>query len=116
METACLYMSNKPRPSGYVQIKRNKKYVYAHRHAYESEVSKIPVGLTIDHLCKNRACVNTKHLEPVTLQENLSRRSFYELGKCAKLHTLKDNTTKQGWCRTCQNEYNRNYRLRKKIT
>jgi len=45
----------------------------AHRIAYELLVGPIPSGLTIDHLCRNRRCVNPAHMEPVTREEN-SRR------------------------------------------
>lgn len=42
----------------------------AHRVAYELAIGAIPPGLHIDHLCRNRICVNPDHLEPVTQREN----------------------------------------------
>ena len=45
----------------------------AHRHVYELLVGEIPSGLQLDHLCRNRACCNPKHLEPVTPLVNVRR-------------------------------------------
>lgn len=47
----------------------------AHRRAYEAIVGPIPVGMTLDHLCRVKTCVNPAHLEPVTLSENVRRAS-----------------------------------------
>ena len=47
--------------------------VRAHRWAYEFCVGPIPEGLTLDHLCRVKACVNTDHLEPVTQRVNVLR-------------------------------------------
>jgi HNH endonuclease len=44
-----------------------------HRWAYERFRGPIPKGLTIDHLCRNRKCVNPDHLEVVIQAENLRR-------------------------------------------
>ncbi len=45
----------------------------AHRVAWELLIGPIPDGLEIDHLCRNRSCVNTDHLEPVTRRVNQTR-------------------------------------------
>jgi len=49
------------------------RMVSAHRVAYELSVGPVPEGLQLDHLCRNRACCNPAHLEPVTCQDNVRR-------------------------------------------
>lgn len=49
------------------------RYVQASRWSFEFFRGPIPDGLEIDHLCRNRACVNPDHLEPVSHAENCRR-------------------------------------------
>ncbi len=50
-----------------------EKTQMAHRISYEDVKGDIPKGLVIDHLCRNRACVNPEHLEVVSNLENIQR-------------------------------------------
>lgn len=59
-------------PYGYFQL-IGKKFISAHRWSYMHLVGPIPKGMHIDHLCRNPLCVNPKHLEVVTPQENTLR-------------------------------------------
>lgn len=52
-----------------------RKGVMAHRYYYERVKDKIPAGFVLDHLCRNRRCVNPEHLEPVPHVENCRRGS-----------------------------------------
>lgn len=45
----------------------------AHRIAWTLLRGPVPIGLVVDHLCSNPACVNPEHLEPVTQRENIMR-------------------------------------------
>ncbi|RLC35878.1 HNH endonuclease, partial [Candidatus Falkowbacteria bacterium] len=49
------------------------KYRVAHRIEYEKQRGKIPNGKVLDHLCRNRGCINVEHLEVVTRGENVKR-------------------------------------------
>lgn len=59
--------------AGYGQMKHFGKMRKVHRIAYELWRGPITPGLHLDHLCRNPACANPDHLEPVTPRENTLR-------------------------------------------
>ncbi len=98
------------------------KHHLAHRYSYELYVGKIPEGLCIDHLCRNRKCVNPQHLEPVTMRENILRGNSIAAINSKKTHCHKNHKlsgrnlyiTPDGrrQCKKCSaiREYNRRHR------
>lgn len=63
---------------GYGRRKQFGKTWAAHRYVYTMCKGAIPEGLTLDHLCRNKKCVNPDHLEPVSAVENLQRKKGYK--------------------------------------
>jgi len=61
----------------------------SHRFAYEREGATVPDGLNIDHLCRNRRCVNSSHLEAVTTQVNLLRGVGMSAQHAAQTHCFR---------------------------
>lgn len=59
--------------NGYGVVYGNGRMRKAHRVLYEKANGTVPHGLELDHLCRNRKCVNPDHLEPVTHRENILR-------------------------------------------
>jgi len=109
---------------GYGQFSQDGKLQKAHRVAYTLLVGDIPVGLTLDHLCRTRSCVNPNHLEPVTQRENLLRGEGLIGRNARKTHCNQghpfneENTYRRPSgnrdCRQCRKDAMRRY-YRKKI-
>lgn len=66
---------------GYGRVRVGNSAMQAHRFFYEIRFGRVPQGMTLDHLCRNRSCVNPEHLEPVTAQENVQRGASAKLDK-----------------------------------
>jgi hypothetical protein len=88
----------------------------AHRVAYQMRYGSIPEGLTIDHLCRVRHCVNPAHLEVVSMAENL-RRGYSPWAingrktHCKRGHEFTEENTRhykgQRHCRKCASWHQR---------
>lgn len=76
-------------PLGYGQTRWKDKTLYAHRVSFELKKGEIPKGLEIDHLCRNRRCVNPTHMEAVTRKINLLRGNTFQAINVAKTHCPK---------------------------
>ena len=92
---------------GYGMCWNGEKAVLAHRFSFEVHKGEIPEGLVIDHLCRNRSCVNPDHLEAVSQRENVRRGNSPRL-RAAQTHCKRgheytpENTHSWGGSRACK--------------
>lgn len=116
----CWEWTRSRKPNGYGEIGIAGRARLVHRVAYTELVGPIPDGLDLDHLCRNRACFNPAHLEPVTRSENLrrgvgpaiTRARHAAVTTCPQGHPYDDRNT--GYkvdgarrCRACARAYAR---------
>jgi hypothetical protein len=122
-DTGCWNWSGSLR-KGYGRIRIGDRRPPSHIAVYELLVGPIPEGLQIDHLCRNRACCNPAHLEPVTQRTNVLRGEAPTAVNAHKTHCVNGheydliNTyfRPSGGrdCRACQRHAQRAYQDRKK--
>lgn len=117
--TGCHEWSGCKSQNGYAYIRVAGRTVYAHRVAWELANGPVPAGRYLDHLCRNRRCINPGHLEPVTHRENVIRGIGPTAINAAKTHCYAghelspDNLTSRELrlghrkCLTCKRERNR---------
>ena len=86
IEGECWRWSGSTDRGGYGQFQVRDKNWKAHRWSYQHFIGPLADDLQIDHLCRNRACVNPSHLEQVTQQENLSRGNGFTARNARKTH------------------------------
>jgi hypothetical protein len=86
-KTPCWISNRAAQPNGYTKIGINGVTWLTHRAAYTAFVGPIPDGLELDHLCRNVACCNPGHLEPVTSSVNVERRAIL-VTHCKRGHPL----------------------------
>lgn len=114
--TGCHQSTYSVTSAGYAQIGwqpsgESNKGTTAHRAAWTAVYGPIPDGLTVDHLCKNRRCVNVEHLRLLTNFENARRTHGRDWpignGECINGHSAAsyvhgvDTTHSNGFCREC---------------
>ncbi len=80
-DTGCWEWALSCSDNGYGKAKFQQWQVGAHRLSYLAHVGQIPDSLHLDHLCRNRRCINPAHLEPVTPRENVRRGVYAHLGR-----------------------------------
>jgi hypothetical protein len=86
------------------QGRASRHWRVAHVVSYEAFLGPVAAGRQLDHLCRNRACVNPQHLEPVTASVNVQRAvPFARKTTCSRDHPFTEaNTRMRGSRRVCR--------------
>lgn len=96
-----------------IKTKGVRRQMAAHRVFWESENGPVEYGLVLDHMCRNKACVNPSHLRAVTTRINVTENSTSWAARnvakthCPLGHPYNEENTKRKRtgreCRICAN-------------
>lgn len=129
--TGCWDWQGNADTKGYALFSYRGKCRRAIRVSFQLFIGPIPDGLQLDHLCRNHACVNPNHVEPVTSRENLMRGKTRAAENAAKTHCLRGHPLSgdnlylrkrvsgdvirfERFCRQCMRDAMKRYSQRKK--
>jgi hypothetical protein len=114
--TPCWLWTAYVAPHGYGTFRLGGRMMLAHRAAYELLRRPLTESFEVDHLCRNRTCVNPEHLEEVVRDTNWRRsdavtRKYSDQTHCKRGHAFDEaNTYRYGTgriCRACRRMYAR---------
>lgn len=120
MSGSCMIWQGALNSRGYGSVTNGRGgTMLAHRAAYEASRGAIPDGLTIDHLCREKRCINPAHMEVVSRAENI-RRAAASRTHCANGHPLSGSNLRlavrsrgiQRECVECHKARMKEYRAR----
>jgi hypothetical protein len=122
-QTACTEWNGTVNNKGYGVVRWGDSTTTAHRAAWITAHGPLPDGIVVDHLCRNRLCVNLDHLEPVSSGENTRRGRRPQVSHCPRghpydgdnLHVYVDRFGRRHrQCKVCLRAAQRRYEARRR--
>lgn len=117
----CWHWTGYVSPRGYGHFSVMQKSFKAHRVALALNGVELIDGYTVDHVCRNRRCVNPKHLRQISFVENIMcgespTAKYARLNHCKYGHPLKRvSWAKRRLCPICQRNHVLRFHRKRKL-